>query len=527
MTRSDLIKYANKNLFVNGKFKGIRKNSIHFNLLNDYLPNKEYDILERFYLFYNNIETPPRCICGKKLKIFRWSNGYNKFCSPNCGGVESTKTIKAKYNVDNVFKLESVKSKSKKTKSEKYGDENYNNNSKAIETNIIKYGVSNTFQLTNRIIETNIKKYGVKHNSYNKDTIEKRKLTRLKTFFNNIIKRNDDINPLFNIDSYYGIDRKNKYSWKCTKCGNIFSDHLDDGHVPRCLVCNPKLVGISSYEQELKDFLNLYNIKFESNSRELIKPLELDIYIPSHNLAIEFDGLYWHSDKFVSKHYHLDKTLECETKSIQLIHIFEDEWVNKRKIVEARLKNLLGLNSRRIGARQTTIKEIDAKTKNAFLNTFHIQGEDKSSIKLGAYYNDELIGVMTFGKLRKFMNKVHIDGNWELIRFVTISDTWTPGLASKMLTYFEKEWKPKSIESFADRRWSQGNLYNKLGFKFDKQTVPNYYYSKNLKRYHRYKFRKSELKNFDNYSIDKTEFQIMDEAGWLRIYDCGNYKFVK
>jgi hypothetical protein len=137
---------------------------------------------------------------------------------------------------------------------------------------------------------------------------------------------------------------------------------------------------------------------------------------------------------------------------------------------------------------------------------------------------------MTFAKPRLFMNmKNKKEGGWELSRFATIPDTYTPGLASKMLKHFENNYEWESIYSYADRRWSQGNLYQKIGFKFDSETNPNYFYFQpNVRiRKHRYTFRKTELKNFPNYSAEKTEHEIMNESGWLRIYDCGNYKFIK
>lgn len=291
---------------------------------------------------------------------------------------------------------------------------------------------------------------------------------------------------------------------------------------------NTDVATYSSYESSLVSWLKSLKLNIDTNNRKILNGKELDLFLKDFNIAIEFDGLYWHSDKFKDKYYHINKTKECESKGIYLIHIFEDEWKSKCNIVKSRLKYVFGLNIRKIGARKCIIKEIDTKSKDIFLDQYHLQGTDKSSIKLGAYYENELIGVMTFGKSRIFMNKKSKKGVWELSRFATIPDTYTPGLASKILTCFEKVYRPEIIESFADRRWSQGNLYKQLGFELVGETAPNYWYSKSgYVRYHRYKFRKSELKKFDNYNDDKTEFEIMDEAGWHRIYDCGSYRFVK
>lgn len=135
---------------------------------------------------------------------------------------------------------------------------------------------------------------------------------------------------------------------------------------------------------------------------------------------------------------------------------------------------------------------------------------------------------MTFATNRIFSGK-KMDGSWELSRFVTVADTCTPGLASKLLKCFERNYEWESIYSFADRCWSQGNIYYNLDFKLDKQTKPSYWYAFNgsSNREHRYNYRKQNLTKLSNYSTDKTEKQIMDEAGYLRIYDCGTYKFIK
>lgn len=288
--------------------------------------------------------------------------------------------------------------------------------------------------------------------------------------------------------------------------------------------------GRSLKEKEIVLFLKNIGVdNIVENSKSIIPPQELDIYLPDYKLAIEYNGIYWHSEQTgIDKNYHINKTKECEEKGIRLIHIFSDDWEFKKEIVKSRLQSILGFNSNRIGARQCIIKEIDSKVKNSFLEKYHIQGKDKAQVKLGAYYKDELIGVMTFSKNRIFGGK-SINDEWELSRFATISNTYTPGLASKMFAYFEKNYGWKRIHSFADRCWSQGNLYESIGFVREKETRPSYWYAYNgsSPREHRYNYRKQNLNKFENYDTNKTEKQIMDEAGYLRIYDCGTYKFYK
>jgi hypothetical protein len=171
-------------------------------------------------------------------------------------------------------------------------------------------------------------------------------------------------------------------------------------------------------------------------------------------------GDYWHSEKYKPSEYHLNKTLECEKIGYKLIHIFEYEWLNKQDIIKNKLNFYLNSYKECIYARKCMVKEISVSDKNKFLNKYHIQGEDKSKIKLGLFYQDELVAVMTFGKPR--FNKNY---EYELIRYATSKHVI--GGAGKLLKYFERNYKPKSIITYADRRFSQGNMYSKLGFTLD------------------------------------------------------------
>jgi len=282
--------------------------------------------------------------------------------------------------------------------------------------------------------------------------------------------------------------------------------------------------GISIYEQEISDYIRNFNISLTNNSRDIIKPLELDIFIPSHNIAIEFNGLYWHSEEYIQNNYHLEKTELCESNGIQLIQIFEDEWINKKDIVKSRLKNILGLTENKIYARKCEIKEVKTKDKSSFLNDNHIQGKCNSKINLGLYYNDELVSLMTFGGLRIVLGSKPIKDSYELLRFCNKLDTTVIGGASKLLKYFIKNYQPKEIISYADRRWSSGNLYRNLGFKFIKNTSINYYYIINKNREYRFKYRKDILVK-DGYDMNKSEHDIMLSRGIYRIYDCGSKKY--
>lgn len=290
----------------------------------------------------------------------------------------------------------------------------------------------------------------------------------------------------------------------------------------------------SSAEIELLEIIKNFGFDVnKSKNRGLLEGKEIDIVINDLKLCIEYNGLYYHTEKMgKGRNYHLDKTKACNNIGYRLIHIFEDEWVNKKDIVIDKLKHLLLLNNEtKIGARKTIIKRIDNITKNEFLNQYHIQGSDKSFINYGAYYQNELVGVMTFNNKRNMTKNNNEE--YELTRFATKLGYSISGLGSKFLKTFINEINPKSIISFADIRWTPNvneNLYTKMGFKLVKLTEPNYtYYNSKInkyKRFHKFNFGKSNLKKkFPNVDLNKSEFQIMSELGFDKIWDCGLIKY--
>jgi hypothetical protein len=314
------------------------------------------------------------------------------------------------------------------------------------------------------------------------------------------------------------VNAKGKVKIVCPEHG-VFEQKAEDhinGH--GCKECGLKY---QYSENELKAFISELNIEFESSNNKLIAPKHIDVYIPSHNIGFEFDGLYWHSELYKDNDYHLNKTIDCGKKNVKLIHIFEDEWIYKQDIVKSRIKNLLRLSDNKIFARKCIIKEVKTNDKTKFLDNNHIQGAVGSTVNLGLYYNNELVSIMTFGLLRKSMGQISKENNYELLRFCNKLNTNVIGGASKLLKHFINNYKPVEIISYADKRWSQGNLYNKLGFDFIHDSNPNYWYIINKTRKHRFAYRKDVLVK-EGFDSTKSEHEIMKDRGIYRIYDCGN-----
>lgn len=271
--------------------------------------------------------------------------------------------------------------------------------------------------------------------------------------------------------------------------------------------------GTSHIEKSLKDFIKSLNVEFVENNRKIISPMELDIYIPSKKLALELDGLFWHSMR--SKEYHIEKTKLCKEKGIRLIHIFEDEWLYKTDIIKSIIKSALGIYDEKVYARKCKIVEIDNKQYKDFLEKNHSQGPINSSYRYGLFFNNQLIEVAGFGKNRFKKNE------FELQRCCTKLNTQIVGGFSKLIKHFSH-----NFISYIDLAKFTGDSYLKIGFKKLQVTPPSYFYfyKDSAHKYHRINFQKHKLKNFPNYADNKTEEQIMYEAGYRRVYDCGTIK---
>ncbi len=276
-------------------------------------------------------------------------------------------------------------------------------------------------------------------------------------------------------------------------------------------------------ENELVAFLSPY-VTVERNNRDILSGKELDIVVHEKKLAIEFNGMHFHSTQFKEKHYHINKTKECNLNGYRLVHIWECDWKEKRDIVKSNLLNLIGATPTKIYARKCIVKEISRSEAAQFLSFNHLQGYALSKVNIGLYFDNELVSVMTFSKIRKNLGGTSQDGEFELLRFCNKLNTTVVGGASRMFSYFIKHHKPTKIISYANRDWSMGNLYYKLGFTFLKYTTPGYFYSKSKIRYNRFTFRKDILIK-EGYDPNKTEEQIMDERGFNRIWNTGNLKF--
>jgi transcription elongation factor Elf1 len=411
-----------------------------------------------------------------------------------------------KYGVENPFYSKDNQEAFKKIKLEKYGDAFYNNKEKAINTNSNK-SLDEKDEIIKKIRATNI---------------ATKKEQRIQRFS----KIDFSTKP---VDYFI---RDGVPYFKCKKCGDTWEAYLEQKEWNfRCFKCKP-IGSLLVKENEFASLLDELNLKYKRRVRSLLpRNKELDFYFPDHKIAVEFDGVYWHSEgcRYHPKDwsYHLTKTEECVQQGIRLIHVFETSFRSSPSLVKSYLQSVFNQNQEKIFARKTTVGKISEKDYGDFCNENHLQGSTPALIKLGLFYQNELVQVMSFSKPR--YNKNY---EWEMIRECSKQNTRVIGGKGKLLKYFEKNYNPKSLISYCDRRWFTGESYLKLDFKLEKTTPPGYWYFKSnrsLVLLNRINFMKHKLSKIQGFQFDNnlTEWENMQLNGYNRIWDCGQLVFVK
>jgi hypothetical protein len=506
---------------------------------------------EAIWLYIKN-EKPKFGECGKRLIFRNLVTGnelnqapYSVLCGRKCkcgNNILKNKRISTnleKYGVENVFQSAFIKDKIKKTNLITFGVDNPNKNKmvreKIRKTNLLKYGVE--FPLQNLEIYEKAKstwreKYCVDNPRKSPKIVEKARKTNLEKYGVTHPKKNEEINRKIqhqihehNKQQYilqFGIENLDKILNPKSKddlIGLGLTGYQYYYHMYKHGFLQPSEYK-SFWEQEIKEFLDKNNIHYIINDKSLIKPFELDFFLPSYKLAIELNGLYWHTEISgnKNKNYHNNKLKLCNEQNIQLITIFEDEWLEKRHIVLNRLAYKLGLyNGKKYYARHCTVHHISNKEAIRFYEQTHIQPSVNNKFNYGLFYQNQLCQVMSFSKTRLAMASTGV--GYELTRFA--SNCLVLGGPSKLFLAFVREVQPQTIISYSDNRWNTGLLYERLGFKLKKISNPNYWYVLGQKRFHRFKFRKSELVEQGN-PPELSEWEIMKNNGYDRIWDCGN-----
>lgn len=508
-------------------------------------------------------------VCGKRFEIPRsrlLEKDRSRCCSRKCSAQLRKQTCNELYGGNAPASSSEVRSKMEKTNLIRFGVKHAAQNDdvkqKMIETNRSRYGVdwyTQTDDWIQKTVETSKQKYGTSWPTASNEVKNRTVKTNLERYgFDNPMQSNYIRSKFIHSHMNDGTKLDNFLEYKSDPVK--FLDSLELDHKPtiyelsRILGVNESTVGVYLYkhdcrnlvdykisvmEQEVSEYIRSIDksVRMENNVHNVITPNELDIYLPDYLIGIECNPTATHNstvnvfdrgDSAIYPSYHLMKTKKCEDAGIFLFHIFGSEWTYSRPIIESMIRNLLGKYGRKIYARNCEVRDIDWKTCRDFLNTNHRQGNANSKIRLGLYLSDELVSVMTFGKMRNTIGTGGTDLSdcWELVRFCSLLNTSVVGGASKLFKYFLRKYNPIRVRSFSDRAHTRGGLYGTLGFKKLDESTPGYVWvdSRTDISYHRYSAQKQNIKKFlhdDSIDLSKTEKQIMEEHGFLQVFDCG------
>jgi hypothetical protein len=478
-------------------------------------------IAEKVYKLLNP-QTVVVCEYGASKKFHSMAIGYRY-----CGKTGSCQCAKS-----------AVSEKVSLHKASLSEDEKEKSHQKRVETNIKKYGVTNTGQtekakqrhkevykdrnkvseINDKVAQTKIRKHG--SSTYNNaEKISETWQSKTSSYWSERYPEKE-IETLHDNDAMIELYNTKSIDEICQEL-NV-SETTVYRHLTQHGIRKPY---VSAGEQQIDYFLreDLRITNIQRNNRKILRGRELDFYLPDYNIAIEYNGLYWHHEDVPQIHplYHQQKFKECESLGIQLITLFSNHWTHQKQLVKNMLTHKLGISDEKIYARQCKIVELSAQTAKSFCLENHIQGHAPCSIKYGLMHNGDLVAFMGLSKMRPALGHKQQEGSFELVRYTTSKQV--VGGASKLLSHFKKNQNWTSITSYSNNEWSHGGMYAKLGFDFVRETKPGYWYvhPREEKMLHRYAFAKHKLveKGFD---ANLTETEIVKEhLNLLKVWDCG------
>lgn len=298
---------------------------------------------------------------------------------------------------------------------------------------------------------------------------------------------------------------------KCSTCNAEFYDSLRRLQTGRCYVCQP--TG-SAAQQEISDYVSTLGFETKRNDRTILKGLEIDLFIPSHNLGIEYNGLYWHSDLHKSSTYHDNKTKTAVACGVSLLHVFEDDWRDHPDIIKSMILHRLKMTPRHIGARKLKLAKLDKKTREAFFEANHIDGDVASLVAWGLFLGTELVSALS---VRKPFHKSHSD-HYEVARFCTKTYTHVPGALqrlTKVALGFVSANSKAGLMTYVDTRLGTGSGYESSGFIKISETPPRFWWTDFDNRFNRFKFKADPSRGL-------SEAEVAAEIGVVKIWGCSN-----
>lgn len=431
------------------------------------------------------------------------------------------KSVREKYGVDSVMHVQEFKDKIKVTNLERYGVENAMESDLVKEriknTNLERYGVENVYQsdiIKDRIYKTNMEKYGYKIAILSPDRVEKRRL-KYNEAFKEKIKITDPNLKLVNHEKslhHFYCDNGQDHMFEIS--GSLLSSRRKNKHIV-CTICNDSEDNMRSFGQsEVYKFIqDLYPLSKSCYKYRTVKSKkEIDVFIPELNIGFEYNGLYYHNDKFVKSTYHHDKIDECKKLGIEIYNIWENDWLSKKEICKSIILDKIGKNDKPIiNAKECKIKEITLDDINEFLKTNSLnEFKDVINFALGLFYNDILVAIISFENNKKNYKIIDLcyNINYNVLKYREI-----------LLDYFIESYKFNKLSILLDFSYENDNFYLNYGFEKLDDFFIDYRWFLNGKLHPKYK-------TDDNGLL--VEYDLYEKRGY-KLFDCGHetYSYTK
>lgn len=493
-------------------------------------------IKQRFWHVANDVDVIPKCdTCDvSDVKWNKTIGGYSRFCSSKCSSADAhviskkNNTMISRYGVASVMQLEQYQIRvSSANKNRSVSNQTKQKQSAAAIKRSQQMSAADRSRTGQRLKQSFVAKYGAT-SPMQLDQFKQRQRHTMA-----------DKHGAFTYHaSQLTVDQRTKLydrDW-------LIKRHHDDKRTQQQIAIeldvNPTTVGRvfnllsiqkrryygSGGERELSDWLTQLGVGHQRNYR-MDGRYELDIYIESHQLAIEYCGVYWHCDLHprITADYHAKKLQWCNGNNIRLITIYDIEWINSQEICKSTILNALNLNTTlpSVGARRCEVVTVDKATKRQFFDAHHIQGNDKSNVCIGLVYDDVLIACLS----------AFVRGSvCEITRFATKRDIRVPGGFTKLMRRLVTIADPSTVVTYADLRWSEGKLYENAGFDVVSRVAPSFNIidNKTKRMYHRSSFMKSKIiHRLPGIDSSLTEREMHERLGLLRVWDCGKLKYEK
>lgn len=497
----------------------------------DYLINRYPDtdnIGETVYRICHDLEEKPKCaVCVKSCRFINHIVGYDNVCSNDCMHVNEIPDITDEYikSLDekgNLYKESWPGYKKVEEYLRNKFKDNYKDYKEAIY--LVKHDIEEQPKCPvcgkPALFDSNSKKYNIycSQTCYNLDVLNKH-AKQLSRLYKVPVTINENRNFVF-----HGLcETHPEFEMTSLQVRNRCGQDRFNIYANICPICNPERNPETTIEVIIKHILDELSIKYEQHRRDIISPKELDFYLPEFNIGIECNGMFWHSESKKQRTYHYDKKMLCQEKGIRLIYFWEtDIRYNTDKVKD--IISTICQKNKKIYARCCTVKEINKQTCDSFLNRYHLQGTINAKIRLGLFYNDKLVEVMTFGKPRSFMHGKSVKNNYELYRLCTKNGYTVIGGTSKLFNYFSNNYKWETIISYSMSDISDGNVYEKLGFKLCNETKYGFFYYDTKKHIvvNRYTLAKHKINDGSGRSAE----EIIADKGYIKCYNCGTRKYI-